>query len=156
MPILLKGEVKYLNQTTYLGSQIGFVCSPGYRLTGPTTRECMPDGKWGGHSPKCEEIRCPAPEMPANSSVIYSNNDRSSTDSFKIGSTVQYRCSAGHTVVGQSLRTCEIDASWTGDAPECKCKQSITLSIHCFNPKFSRLQIFPPPLNQTSNVAYQR
>lgn len=114
--------MKYLNQSTYLGSQIQFICSPGYRLTGTLTRECMADGKWNGHSPKCEEIRCDPPEMRANSSVIYSGNDRSSTDSFKIGTTVQYRCSAGHTVVGQSLRTCEIDSTWSGEPPYCKCK----------------------------------
>lgn len=93
VPILLKGEVKYLNQSTFLGSQISFVCSPGYRLTGSPIRECMDDGKWSNQSPKCEEIRCPQPELPANTSVIYSNNDRASSDSFRVGSTVQYRCS---------------------------------------------------------------
>ena len=89
----MKGEVKYINQSTYLGSQIGFTCSPGYKLIGSPTRYCQDDGKWSNSNPRqtCEEIRCSSPDIPPNSSVSYSGNDRSSTDSFKIGSTVQYR-----------------------------------------------------------------
>ena len=122
VPILLKGEVKYLNQSTYLGSMLQYLCSPGYRLTGLPLRQCAEEGKWTGSSPKCEEIRCSAPEMPANSSVVFAGNDRASSESFKIGSTVQYRCSSGHTLHGQSLRSCELDASWTGKPPSCHCK----------------------------------
>lgn len=122
VPILLKGEVKYLNQTTFLGSLLQYTCSPGYRLSGLPLRQCGEEGKWTGASPKCEEIRCSAPELPSNASVLYAGNDRHSSDSFKVGSTVQYRCSLGHTLQGQSLRTCEPDATWTGKVPSCSCK----------------------------------
>ena len=68
------------------------------------------------------EIRCSPPEIPKNSSVVYNGNDRSYSDSFKVGSTVQYRCSLGHIVQGQSLRTCETTGLWNDAPPICVCK----------------------------------
>lgn len=62
------------------------------------------------------------PEIPKNSSVVYNGNDRSFSDSFKVGSTVQYRCSLGHIVQGQSLRTCETSGHWSDAPPICVCK----------------------------------
>ena len=50
------------------------------------------------------------------------HNDRSYSDSFKVGSTVQYRCSLGHIVQGQSLRTCETTGLWSDAPPICVCK----------------------------------
>ncbi|XP_054154343.1 CUB and sushi domain-containing protein 1-like [Oppia nitens] len=116
---ILKGEVSYVNSTTYLNSQISYSCSSGYKLIGSKTRVCSDESRWSGSTPKCEEIRCVPPEIPKNSSVVYSGNDRSSSDSFKVGSTVQYRCSQGHIVQGQSLRTCESNGLWSGSPPIC-------------------------------------
>lgn len=116
---IFKGEVKYLDGQSYLASKISYSCSPGYRLKGSAIRECNDDGKWSGITPKCEEIRCLPPEKPKNSSTVYSGNDRSTSDSFKVGSTVQYRCASGHIVSGQSLRTCESNGQWSGVPPIC-------------------------------------
>ncbi|KAI1288488.1 CUB and sushi domain-containing protein 3 [Halotydeus destructor] len=116
---ILKGEVKYVNTTTYLDSVVQYSCTFGYQLTGSGTRSCQEDGKWTGSSPKCEETRCVPPQIPKNSSVVYSGNDRSTSDSFKVGATVQYRCSMGHIVQGQSLRSCEADGNWSGGPPTC-------------------------------------
>lgn len=119
VPVILKGEVKYINSTTFLDSQVNYSCSYGYKVSGVKIRTCKEDAKWSDSSPKCEEIRCVPPEIPKNSSVVYSGNDRSTSDSFKVASTVQYRCAVGHIVKGESLRTCESDGSWSGAPPEC-------------------------------------
>ena len=119
VPVILKGEVKYINSSTFLDSQVNYTCSYGYRVSGVKTRICKDDGKWSESSPKCEEIRCVPPEVPKNSSVVYSGNDRSTSESFKVGSTVQYRCAIGHIVRGESLRSCEADGSWSGTPPVC-------------------------------------
>lgn len=80
------------------------------------------------------EIRCLPPEIPKNSSVVYNGNDRSFSDSFKVGSTVQYRCSQGHIVQGQSLRTCETSGHWSEAPPICVCKCPFTIqSITAFS-----------------------
>lgn len=68
------------------------------------------------------EIRCVPPEIPKNSSVVYSGNDRSTSDSFIVGATVQYRCAAGHIVRGYGLRTCEANGSWSDSPPTCVCE----------------------------------
>lgn len=127
---ILKGEIVYVNSTTYLGSELHYSCGTGYRLAGNKIRVCLDDdrsddrssGRWSGSKPKCEEIRCQTPQIPKNSSVSYNGNDRSFADSFKVGSTVQYRCSAGHIVSGQSLRTCETSGHWSDSPPHCVCK----------------------------------
>ncbi|XP_037529737.1 CUB and sushi domain-containing protein 3 isoform X2 [Rhipicephalus sanguineus] len=119
VPPILKGEVSYENGSTYLGSQIAHSCSQGYRLNGVRVRTCGLDGRWNGTPPKCEEIRCPPPEIPKNATVVYGGNDRSSSESFKIGSTVQYRCVTGHIVQGESLRTCQATGRWTAEVPQC-------------------------------------
>uniref|UniRef100_A0A147BFW2 Putative eel-fucolectin tachylectin-4 pentaxrin-1 domain protein n=1 Tax=Ixodes ricinus TaxID=34613 RepID=A0A147BFW2_IXORI len=119
VPPILKGEVAYENGTTFLGSRIVHGCSAGYRLTGVRVRTCGLEGRWSGTPPKCEEIRCKPPEVPKNATVVYGDNDRSSAESFKIASTVQYRCVTGHIVQGESLRTCQVTGEWTGEVPEC-------------------------------------
>ncbi|KAF7487688.1 Sushi, von Willebrand factor type A, EGF and pentraxin domain-containing protein 1 [Sarcoptes scabiei] len=114
-----KGEIIYVNLTTHLGSVINYSCGTGYKIVGDKARTCQEDGRWSGNKAKCEEIRCPPPEIPKNSSVVYNGNDRSFSDSFKVGSTVQYRCSLGHIVQGQSLRTCETTGHWSDAPPIC-------------------------------------
>lgn len=122
MPAILKGEVSYINGTTYLASQVSYECTPGNRISGHKVRFCGPDGRWTGTSPKCEEVRCDAPDMPANGSAIYIGNDRSFKEqSFSVGVTVQYECDYGHVVKGSwASRLCQATGDWSGEPPVCK------------------------------------
>ena len=121
MPAILKGEVNYANGTTHLASQVTYDCTPGNRISGHRVRFCAPDGRWTGTSPKCEEVRCEAPELPANGSAIYIGNDRSFKEqSFSVGVTVQYECDYGHVVRGSwSSRLCQANGEWSGEPPVC-------------------------------------
>lgn len=117
---ILKGEINYVNSTTFLNSILTYSCSRGYRLIGGSRlRTCVEEGKWSGNAPKCEEVRCVPPEVPKNATVIYGGNDRTSLESFKIGATVQYRCIPGHLVKGEPLRTCLPSGIWSGQPPIC-------------------------------------
>lgn len=122
VPAILKGEVSYINGTTYLASQVAYECTPGNRLSGHRVRFCGPDGRWTGTSPKCEEVRCEAPGLPTNGSAIYIGNDRSFKEqSFSVGVTVQYECDYGHVVKGTwSSRLCQANGEWSGEPPVCK------------------------------------
>lgn len=122
VPAILKGEISYINGTTYLASQVSYECTPGNRLSGHRVRFCGPDGRWTGSSPKCEEVRCDAPELPTNGSAIYIGNDRSFKEqSFSVGVTVQYECDYGHVVKGTwSSRLCQANGEWSGEPPVCK------------------------------------
>lgn len=116
---ILKGEFQYSNGTTHLGSTVTYSCSSGYKLIGSRLRHCVADGKWTDAAPRCEEIRCVPPKVPKNATVVYGGNDRASADSFKIGSTVQYKCIAGHLVKGEPLRTCVPTGVWSQEPPVC-------------------------------------
>lgn len=82
---------------------------------------CQADGRWSGASPKCEEVRCLAPELPESGSAVYIGNDRSSSEqSFSVGVTVQYECDYGHVVTGTwASRLCQASGEWSGEAPKC-------------------------------------
>ena len=54
MQPILKGEIIYVNSTTYLSSQINYSCGTGYKLVGNKMRSCQDDGRWSGTKPKCE------------------------------------------------------------------------------------------------------
>ncbi|GBN01312.1 CUB and sushi domain-containing protein 1 [Araneus ventricosus] len=117
---LLRGEVQYVNATTHLGSLASYSCNPGFRMIGSRIRTCTENGKWSDNAPKCEEIRCVSPEVPKNATVVYGGNDRASADSFRVGSTVQYRCIPGHLPVkGEPLRTCSPTGVWSNEPPLC-------------------------------------
>lgn len=122
VPAIFKGEISYINGTTYLASQVSYECTPGNRLSGHRVRFCGPDARWTGGSPKCEEVRCDAPDLPSNGSAIYIGNDRSFKEqSFSVGVTVQYACDYGHVVKGSwSSRLCQANGEWSGEAPVCK------------------------------------
>lgn len=51
---ILKGEIIYVNSTTYLSSEINYSCGTGYKLVGNKARHCQDDGRWSGIKPKCE------------------------------------------------------------------------------------------------------
>lgn len=42
------------------------------------------------------------------------------TTSYSVGSTANYACTFGYTLVGQASRTCQYDEHWSGEAPICK------------------------------------
>jgi len=127
-PTIIFGQLSY--QSTHLGSSIKYSCASNYKLNGDTIRVCTESGTWSGVSPKCEEIRCPEPQLPPNSIISVTLNDRSSTRSlitstttssqtFKLGSVIRHRCERGYKLVGEGVRTC-IEGEWTPTSlPSC-------------------------------------
>ncbi|KAK8721900.1 hypothetical protein OTU49_012628 [Cherax quadricarinatus] len=133
VPTLPRGDVVYLNESTFLDSHLQYMCNTNYRLVGENRRVCSKDGLWSGDLPKCEEIRCPEPEFPDKAKTSVAGNDRrmSTTivrrrehvtldNTYRIGSVVTYRCERGYVVDGASMRTCMSDGTWSHQAPTCK------------------------------------
>ncbi|KAF2351791.1 C-type lectin-like, partial [Trinorchestia longiramus] len=162
---LVRGEVKYLNEgdASYLGSQVQHVCNLNYRLTGDEIRTCMKDGQWSGVAPRCEEIRCSNPVVPELARISISRNDRRLSSvvrghadmqpdhSYKVGSTITYRCDKGYVVDGVTLRTCGTNGTWSGEAPTCK-------FVDCGLPDPISPGVFRLPSNETSygaSVSYE-
>lgn len=134
VPPMTRGEVFYLNESTFLGSHLTYTCNQNYKLIGDGHRVCERDSRWSGEAPKCEEIRCSEPEHPALTRHTITGNDRrmSSTVArrrdpkpadpytYRVGSVVTYRCERGYVVQGGGMRTCSLTGNWTNDPPSCK------------------------------------
>ncbi len=56
-------------------------------------------------------ITCPPVTLTGGSFVINGK---------QVGSTVVYKCDAKFHLVGSNIRKCNIEGSWTGEAPRCQ------------------------------------
>lgn len=70
------GTFKYLQNTTFIGSEVAYSCSNSHKLQGKSKRKCMETGIWSDETPRCEEIRCVEPQLAAHSILSVTGNDR--------------------------------------------------------------------------------
>ena len=59
-------------------------------------------------------IDCGEPDVPEESYVTGYD--------FHVNSDVEYHCNVGHLLVGEPVRRCQRDGTWSGDVPLCKCE----------------------------------
>lgn len=162
---VVRGEVVYENEgeATFLGSTVRYSCSANYRLVGDEVRTCVKDGRWSGMHPKCEEIRCRNPEIPDLARISIARNDRRLSSvvrgkedmlpdqTYRVGSTITYRCDKGYVVVGATMRNCLSNGTWSAEVPTCK-------FVDCGSPDSIEPGIFRLLSNKTSygaTVAYE-
>ncbi len=62
-------------------------------------------------------ITCPDLTVPANGMIDYSMGTR------PVGTVATYTCNTGHTVNGDTTRTCGSDGVWSGSDPTCQGKE---------------------------------
>nr|XP_014341913.1 PREDICTED: CUB and sushi domain-containing protein 1-like [Latimeria chalumnae] len=96
--------------TTY-GATAIFTCNTGYTLAGSHVRECQANGLWSGTETKCLAGHCDSPDPIVNGHI--------SGDGFSYRDTVVYQCNLGFRLVGTSVRICQQDHRWSGQAPVC-------------------------------------
>ncbi|XP_076036539.1 CUB and sushi domain-containing protein 3-like [Oratosquilla oratoria] len=153
----IKGEVKYDNDTTYLGSTIEYECIKNHRLEGDLQRVCLENGEWSGKTPVCREVRCPEPPRPPYGLTTVAGNDRGSVAmviatrrrnneqdlgiTYRITSVASYRCERGYVVQGPKTRICTTSGTWSNVMPICK-------FVDCGPPE----KIHPVEIRLLSNV----
>ncbi|KAK7100185.1 sushi, von Willebrand factor type A, EGF and pentraxin domain-containing protein 1-like isoform X2 [Littorina saxatilis] len=93
-------------------NRIQYECNTGYTLLGVSQRECSADGEWADEAPVCQLVSCPQPENILNGAVI-------GTD-FTYGSSIEYVCDRGYTLIGFSQRQCIENGEWDVGAPSCQ------------------------------------
>ncbi|XP_039595033.1 CUB and sushi domain-containing protein 1-like [Polypterus senegalus] len=96
--------------TTY-GATAIFTCNTGYTLVGSHVRECQANGLWTGVETRCLAGHCGSPDPILNGHI--------SGDGFSYRDTVVYQCNLGFRLVGTSVRICQQDHRWSGQAPVC-------------------------------------
>nr|XP_027205462.1 uncharacterized protein LOC113799059 isoform X2 [Dermatophagoides pteronyssinus] len=110
-----------------------FRCPIGYRLIGPSLIKCdHKRNEWSEIFPKCQQIRCPEPELPSNGEIIIkssSGNQLSSSSSFNqtqtsssylVGDYIQFGCRKGYRMIGSDIITCLHNEQWSSSPPKCK------------------------------------
>ncbi|XP_046885306.1 CUB and sushi domain-containing protein 1-like [Hypomesus transpacificus] len=96
--------------TTY-GATTIFMCNTGYTLVGSHVRECSVNGLWSGTETKCLAGHCDSPDPITNGHI--------SGDGSSYRDTVVYQCNLGFRLIGTSVRICQQDHRWSGQAPVC-------------------------------------
>ncbi|XP_052239934.1 sushi, von Willebrand factor type A, EGF and pentraxin domain-containing protein 1-like [Dreissena polymorpha] len=114
------GDVVYSPNRDYL-SRADFSCSPGYILTGATSRTCQANGAWDGTSPTCVIKVCSVLDAPDDGTV-----DQHSGNVY--GSTATYACNTGYALIGHNSTTCTDTSIWNNPKPVCQIKDCGQLS----------------------------
>ncbi|XP_073244344.1 sushi, von Willebrand factor type A, EGF and pentraxin domain-containing protein 1-like isoform X3 [Porites lutea] len=91
------------------GKTVKFLCQSRFTLRGARSITCN-DGRWSGKIPVCTAI-CNDPGTPQNG-VKHGRN-------FESGSTVNFTCNAGYTLVGSKTIECR-SGRWSSNSPHCK------------------------------------
>ncbi|XP_078665151.1 sushi, von Willebrand factor type A, EGF and pentraxin domain-containing protein 1-like [Branchiostoma floridae x Branchiostoma belcheri] len=92
------------------GDVVNFTCDPGYKLVGPSSLTCLPDGTWNGNSPTCTAAQCPPLTNPINGFMTGSNS---------YGDVVNFTCEPGYKLAGTSSLICLSEGTWNGNSPTC-------------------------------------
>ena len=69
---------------------------------------------------------CSRLDAPTNGRISFS-------DGQNIGSVATYECFPGYVLDGDRTRTCQLDQTWTGDAPVCRREAKTLEKIHCWS-----------------------
>ncbi|RUS82417.1 hypothetical protein EGW08_009805, partial [Elysia chlorotica] len=101
-----------LSGPTEYGSSVQYSCAAGYRLHGERTSTCSEEGIWSHETPTCHLIMCPSPEPPHMGSLNVKSNGYA-------GQAI-YTCAPDYRLNGVSERTCQMDDTWSGEAPTCE------------------------------------
>jgi hypothetical protein len=99
-----------------------FKCAWGYRLSGPNSLECEPDGRWSSSIPRCRAVQCPQPLIPINGRIDGTNGlVQYGQKRYSVGALVTFSCTEGHTLIGEASIVCTETGFWSHPPPFCKC-----------------------------------
>ncbi|XP_064624477.1 CUB and sushi domain-containing protein 3-like [Lineus longissimus] len=108
-----------LSDEDKVNSKATYSCNVGFKLVG-RNRQCQTSGRWTGDPPKCQEILCPPPPVPAYGTM-------SLTNGYRVNSNATYTCNDGFKLSGGIHRRCLKSGLWSGKTPSCQ-------EIHCGTP----------------------
>ncbi|XP_051031273.1 membrane cofactor protein-like [Phodopus roborovskii] len=117
------GQAKFVNGSSEFGTQIQYICDPGFFLIGEKILFCLAAAsgvEWSAEPPVCSKILCKSPPNIANGAFSPSNKDV-----FEYHEVVTYQC---HQVPGQDKLSlvgerqiyCSENRLWSANPPECK------------------------------------
>ncbi|KAF4082351.1 hypothetical protein AMELA_G00150530 [Ameiurus melas] len=100
------------------GTVVTYQCYPGFQVVGSEILMCQWDLTWSGDVPSCEKVMlCQDPGSVEHGRRLMTGSR------FTVGSTVQYMCNKGYTLMGPGLLTCysrdTAEPKWSERMPKC-------------------------------------
>ena len=117
-----------LASSWYVKETATYSCNLGYDIKGNVTRVCLNDKSWTGSEPTCELVVCSVPDNITNGYYI--------ATSLSLGMNVTYVCDLDYELIGDAMRTCQNNKSWSGYKPECipiSCPLRVNISDRLVN-----------------------
>ncbi|XP_042307061.1 complement C2 isoform X2 [Sceloporus undulatus] len=101
-----------------IGDILSFECFDGYQLLGSSQRHCLPNGRWNGTAPVCDDGvgHCRSIAIPPGAIVTEGRN--------RLGDRVSFQCQNGLDLVGSTQRVCGPEGEWSGAEPSCRAPYS--------------------------------
>ncbi|KFM77244.1 Sushi, von Willebrand factor type A, EGF and pentraxin domain-containing protein 1, partial [Stegodyphus mimosarum] len=99
-------------------SKVSYTCEVGYKLKGPSTRQCQANATWSNELPTCQPIVCPVIQTIPHGYAKWS--------SLRYGASVTYECLLGYKLIGEPVRICELSGRWSGEEPHCIIRECST------------------------------
>eukprot|EP00118_Oscarella_pearsei_P022622 m.264200 g.264200 ORF g.264200 m.264200 type:complete len:455 (+) comp40467_c1_seq13:2332-3696(+) len=107
------GESRFL--FTIYRSMAVFSCKNGYIILGSSVRMCQANGSWSGQQAQCKIIDCGPLAAPNQGTVSLTNTT--------YGSIANYKCKAGHNLIGEKSRRCQGNRQWSGSLVICDVRE---------------------------------
>lgn len=86
-------------------SLVTFKCDQGYKLTGYSYSQCLPDHSWTNTAPKCDPVQC-------KNFLADPENGKVSAYGGVTSDVRTYTCNAGYKLVGASVVECLPSSEW--------------------------------------------
>uniref|UniRef100_A0A8B9T508 Sushi domain-containing protein n=1 Tax=Anas platyrhynchos TaxID=8839 RepID=A0A8B9T508_ANAPL len=116
VPQIQNGRVVSAPSVTYTYKDtVTFECEPGYTMRGHSVVQCQLNSTWEPPVPACERGKCPSPPGIANG-----QHSGQPSDTFLVGSVVQYRCKDGYSLVENASLSCTAEGTWSRPLPRCE------------------------------------
>ena len=150
------GVVKH--EGVYVGHKATYTCNHGYKLVGESVRKCLYNGYWSGVAPVCRKSKL------NNHSFLFENYNLNHAillipsskvqcdylddleygviehEGVYVGDKATYTCDYGYKLVGQSIRKCQYNGYWSGEAP--KCEKSKQVELDFMRESWTKIDLF--------------
>ncbi|XP_031635123.1 sushi, von Willebrand factor type A, EGF and pentraxin domain-containing protein 1-like isoform X2 [Contarinia nasturtii] len=103
--MLKNGFIRYLENRAF------HYCNDGYKIQGPSIRNCLRTSKWSLPVPYCRSINCG--QLP---SLL---NGQVTMEKTSVGEIAKYSCNDNYVLVGANVRYCLNNSTWSDSQPEC-------------------------------------
>ena len=128
-----KNQLGYSNGRYPEGTTVQYGCVDGYSpIGGNSMVQCTSDGSWKPSPPSCASKDIPCHLLILSSQlcltlftvscqalVVPNSNGTSSSLGTEPGITVTIACKSGYELKGSKEITCQVDGTWTDEAPKC-------------------------------------